>query len=220
MGPALGWYSESEMSSGYLRRYTDLTALVYLLRNRNLTLLDPSSWDDSNDSYYLTLYKEKRGLKSVLALCFTDTDERYHYWRVFAPGPSGVCVRFRRSELEEAAAKQGGLQMRSVNYLRLEDLRDRRVKTKELPFLKRFAFQHESEVRMIYESKARKVRKLDIPLSLSCLDKVTLSPWIHPILFDHVKELLRSIDGCKKLDVLRSTLIGNEEWKSLGENAS
>jgi hypothetical protein len=46
------------MSGDYLRRYTDLTALIYLLRKRKLTLLDPSSWDDSNDSYYLTLYKE------------------------------------------------------------------------------------------------------------------------------------------------------------------
>jgi hypothetical protein len=61
------------MSGDYLRRYTDLTALIYLLRKRKLTLLDPSSWDDSNDSHYLTLYKEKRKLKSVLALCFMQT---------------------------------------------------------------------------------------------------------------------------------------------------
>src|SRR6266849_2421317 len=40
------------MTGDYIRRYTDLTALIYLLRRRNLTLLDPSSWDDSNDSYY------------------------------------------------------------------------------------------------------------------------------------------------------------------------
>jgi hypothetical protein len=53
------------MSSDYLRRYTDLTALIYLLRRRKLTLLDPSSWDDRNDSYYLTLCREKRKLKSV-----------------------------------------------------------------------------------------------------------------------------------------------------------
>lgn len=70
------------MSGDYLRRYTDLTALIYLLRKRKLTLLDPGSWDDSNDSHYLTLYKEKRKLKSVLALCFMQTDERYHHWSV------------------------------------------------------------------------------------------------------------------------------------------
>jgi hypothetical protein len=76
------------MSSDYLRRYTDLTALIYFLRKRKLTLLDPSSWDDSKDSYYLTLCKEKQKLRSVLALCFTETDERYHCWRIFVPGAS------------------------------------------------------------------------------------------------------------------------------------
>ena len=33
----------------------------------------------------------------VLALCFTESDERYHYWRVFAPSANGVCIRFNRS---------------------------------------------------------------------------------------------------------------------------
>jgi hypothetical protein len=102
------------MSGDYLRRYTDLTALIYLLRNSKLTLLDPNSWDDSNDSYYLTLYREKRKLKSVLALCFTETDERYHYWRVFASGASGVCIRFNRSGLAAAVQDQLGLQMKRI----------------------------------------------------------------------------------------------------------
>lgn len=59
------------MNTEYLRRYTDLTSLMYLLHKRKITLLDPASWDDKNDSHYLTLYKEKRKLRSVLALCFS-----------------------------------------------------------------------------------------------------------------------------------------------------
>src|SRR5208283_4348177 len=207
------------MSSRYLRRYTDLTALIYLLRESNLTLLDPSSWDDSNDWYYLALYKEKRNLKSVLALCFTETDERYHYWRVFAPGASGVCIQFSRPRLISAVAKRSGLRLKPVHYMRLADIRSRELKTEELPFLKRFAFQHESEVRMIYESPTSKVRTLDVSIPRSCIDKVTLSPWMHPTLSSYVKELLRSIPGCSGMDIARSTLIGNEEWKSLGEGA-
>jgi hypothetical protein len=207
------------MSDDYLRRYTDLTALIYLLRKRKLTLLDPSSWDDSNDSYYLRLYKEKRKLRSVLALCFAETDERYHYWRVFAPGASGVCVRFSRSGLLAACNKHASLQMKPVTYLKLDEIRSRKLKTADLPFLKRYAFLHESEVRMIYESRKRKLRKLDISVPLSCIDRITLSPWMHPSLSSYVKEVLRSIDGCRDLDIVRSTLIGNEEWKSLGEDA-
>jgi hypothetical protein len=207
------------MSSHYLRRYTDLTALIYMLRKRKLTLLDPSSWDDSNDSYYLTVYKEKRKLKSVLALCFTETDERYHYWRVFAPGASGVCIQFSRVGLTSAVRKHSGLQMKPVDYMTLDQMRSRKLKTAELPFLKRFAFQHESEVRLIYESATMKLRKRDIKIPLACIDKVTLSPWMHPSLSSYVKEVLRSIRGCRHLEIARSTLIGNEEWKSLGEDA-
>jgi hypothetical protein len=44
------------MSEDYLRRYTDLTALIYLLHKRKITLLDPASWDDKNDSFYLSKY--------------------------------------------------------------------------------------------------------------------------------------------------------------------
>jgi hypothetical protein len=82
-----------------LSRYTDLPALLYLLDKKKITLLDPKSWDDSNDSYYLSQYKEKKKLKSVLALCFSQTAETYHHWRVFSSGPSGVCIVFDREQL-------------------------------------------------------------------------------------------------------------------------
>ena len=59
----------------FLRRYTNLPALLYLLRERKITLLDPASWDDKNDSYFLSLYHQKKQLKSVLALCFTPAFE-------------------------------------------------------------------------------------------------------------------------------------------------
>ena len=31
--------------------------------------------------------------------------------------------------------------------------------------------------------------------------------------------VLWAIDGCRDLDIKKSTLIGNAEWKSLGDNA-
>jgi hypothetical protein len=40
------------MEIRFLRRYTDLTALLYLLNTKRITLLDSSSWDDKNDSRY------------------------------------------------------------------------------------------------------------------------------------------------------------------------
>ena len=208
------------MNAPYLRRYTELPALIYMLSERKITLLDPSSWDDSNDSHYLDLYREKKKLKSVLALCFTQADETYHHWRVFAGGSGGVCVRFKRAPFLAAMKRQHGLKASAVNYLTMENIRGHKIAVKDLPFLKRYAFQHENEFRLVYESKNDSVPKLDIELPLACIGRITLSPWVHPALSAHVKKLLRSIDGCAKLEIVRSTLISNAEWKKLGETAS
>ena len=50
-----------------LRRYTNIPALIYLLTARKITLLDPASWDDKNDLHFLSLYREKKSLETVLA---------------------------------------------------------------------------------------------------------------------------------------------------------
>jgi hypothetical protein len=202
------------VSKRYLRRYTDIAALIYLLTEQQITLLDPQSWDDSNDSYYLKLYRDRKGLKSVLALCFTQASEKYHHWRVFTNGSSGARIRFKRSELLGMIGKKADVRAGKVEYLRLEEARLRIPKTEELPFLKRYPFEDENEFRIIYESK-KKIRSLDIPISLSCIDEITLSPWLPEGLFDDIKRLLRSISGCGRLKIIRSTLIGNDEWKDL-----
>lgn len=126
----------------YLRRYIELPALIYLLTQRTLTLLDPRSWDDQNDSHYLELYRKKRQLKSVLAVCFTQTGEAYHHWRVFAEGSAGVCIRFKGADLIKATKSQSAMRRRAVTYLTLSQLRKQNLVTDDLPFVKRFAFQH------------------------------------------------------------------------------
>jgi hypothetical protein len=208
------------MSEDYLRRYTDLTALMYLLHKRKITLLDPASWDDKNDSYYLAKYKEKRKLKFVLALCLMQSDERYHHWSVFAPGPSGVCIKFRRDRLLAAVRKHPHIHMHSVTYMKLHEIRRKELMVAELPFLKRHAFEHEDEFRIIYTSKTEKRPKLDISIPLSCIERITLSPWMHSSLSHYVKQTLWAIEGCEDLEIVRSTLISNEDWKKLGEDAT
>ena len=208
------------MSEGYPRRYTDLTALIYLLHKRKITLLDPASWDDKNDSYYLAKYKEKRKLKSVLALCLMQSDERYHHWSVFAPGPSGVCIRLKRERLLAAVRKHPHIHVRPVTYMTLPEIRRQKLKIPDLPFLKRQAFEHEDEFRIIFTSKSETLPKLDISIPLSCIDRITLSPWMHSSLSHYVKRTLRAIEDCEDLEVVRSTLISNEEWKKLSEDAT
>ena len=70
-----------------------------------------------------------------------------------------------------------------------------------MPFLKRYPFEHEDEFRLIYESETDELPKLDIPIPLSCVDRITLSPWIHPRLKDSVVKAIKSIPDCDNIDV-------------------
>jgi hypothetical protein len=65
-----------------------------MLWRKQITLLSPQSWEDWNDAYYLKRYQEAKELGTVLALCFSSEREKYHHWRVFSHGASGVCVEF------------------------------------------------------------------------------------------------------------------------------
>lgn len=204
----------------YLRRYTNLPSLLFILREKKITLLDPQTWDDKNDSHYLTIYKQKKSLQCVLALCFSQARETYHHWKVFADGSSGVCIRFHRIELETALKKRTGVTLKSVSYVSLNKMKKRKLKTVELPFLKRSPYGDEREFRAIFESKTDKLKALTIDIPLASIERVTLSPWMPYALSMHVKKTLNSLNGCSGLKVVRSTLISNERWKNYSESAT
>lgn len=121
-------------STDYLYRYTHLESLRNILCTKSLTLLDFQQWKDTNDSYFMGLYRNDRRLKSLLALCLTSTWERFHLWDVFGSdkdeeslkgaekplkcGPYdhstplaaiSVRIQFDRSKLIEAIHKHRGV---------------------------------------------------------------------------------------------------------------
>lgn len=208
------------MSDSYLCRYTDLPSLIYLLSKQKVTLLDPRFWDDSNDSYYLSLYKRKKNIETVLALCFTQSSETYHHWKVFAGSSSGISIFFKRSTFLGALRKVNEIRFAEVDYRYLNNMRVKIPDIEELPFVKRHAFVDEKEFRIIYESSSKKLSTYDIPVPLTCISRIVLNPWIPTSLTGTIKHLLTSIKGCKDLKVYKSTLINNEEWKKIGEHAS
>jgi len=208
------------MSNQSYRRYTDLPALIQLLTNKELTLLNPSSWDDKNDSYFLSIYKEKKNQKSVLALCFTRESETYHHWRVFSAGSSGVCINFNASALENTFRKAKGVRFKEVRYLKIDEMRNKRPTTSQLPFIKRIPYKHEKEFRALWESQDEETNALNIPIDLSSITRITLSPWMHPSLRKSVVATLKRIDGCKSIPMWRSTLTENEDWKAYGARST
>jgi hypothetical protein len=207
-------------STETLKRYTDLPALLYLLQHGRITLLDPSTWDDTNDSYYLTKYKEKKDLKTVLALCLTEAEQTYHHWRIFSHGSAGICIDFHRSELI-TALKNVGAQIKSIEYkkVRVDGRQISSPSVAKLPFIKRQGFSAEEEIRAVYESSSESLQFLDVPIKLSSIKKITLSPWLNNNLKKAITTAIHSIEHCSDLNVVRSTLIGNAEWKKLGDRA-
>lgn len=208
------------MGDKYLYRYTDLPSLIHILKNQQLTLLDPATWDDKNDSNFVTLYKEKCNLKSVLALCFTRSSETYHHWRIFAPSSSGVRVTFNGNYLRQSIVKIGGMQLTDVEYVKIEDVRRTELSRSKLPFLKRHPYRQESEVRLLWESGVDERHSFILPIDLRAITQITLSPWLHPSLTDSVRALLKGIAGCGSLKVHRTTLISNDEWLKHGQAAT
>ncbi len=204
------------MPNQYLRRYTSLSVLLDILSNKKLTLLDPQSWEDKNDSYYLSLYKTKMGLKSVLALCFTEAGETYHHWKVFCGTSDGVCLQFEKDKLLECFDGITGIKKDNVTYKKIKEARSTRLTREKLPFLKRHPFKDEKEYRLIFESDLEELASKDVPISLSSISKIIFNPWIPKSVCNSVKMVIKEIDGCKKIRLSRTTLVDNEEWKKIG----
>lgn len=201
-----------------LRRYTDLTALFYLLAECKLTLLDPRRWDDKNDSYCLYRYRKEMGLQTVLALCFVQSSERYHLWRVFGAGTSGVRIKFKRKTLLDAVDKVRGLKHGEVEYLTLKQISGS-PKVDRLPFVKRYGFQDEEEYRLAYGSKD-KLPKFDLSIPPDCIESVRLNPWLDAGVFKRVEQAIRSVDSCwSGLTIVRSSLIDNDKWRAFADRA-
>jgi hypothetical protein len=196
-----------------LRRYTDVPALLALLQNKELTLLSPSLWEDRNDAFYMSQYKSRKQLKSLLALCFTENDETSHHWRVFTRGSEGVCIHFKKKELLNALPMGHGIIAKKVEYRMIKDLPDHPPTIDELPFLKRYPYSDECELRLIYEDALSEIETKPFAIPISCIDRVTLNPWLAPPLASAVKAAIKATHGCSALKVYQTTLLENETWK-------
>lgn len=203
------------------RRYTNLAAAIHLLQTREITLLDPASWDDKNDAHFMQEYKAIRGFANVFAICFAETQETYHHWRVFSAGVDGVCVEFDKDRILSAFDGDPAIRKGPVSYRLLDTLRKRdEIDVEELPFLKRKPYEPECEYRVVYAEKdADPKAAQSFPIELGWIRRITLSPWMHESLRRSVATTLRAIPGCAALKVARSTLVGNREWQALTDKA-
>lgn len=206
--------------TNYIRRYTSVSALIDTLARKKLTLLSPETWDDRNDRYFMALYREKKNLKKLSAMCATNVTETYHHWRVFSGLSDGACLVIKRKKLEAAFQEVAGVRYGEIEYLKLEELRSFTASTEDidrLPFVKRAAFKDEGEYRVTFESDVDDDEPYQLPIEPSWIDRVQLNPWMPSALVETITNILTNLDGFSDLEVRRSYLIDSDSWKGLGD---
>src|SRR5262245_60853595 len=108
-----------------------------MLSRRTLVLLDPSTWEDKNDSEVMLAYKRRRGIEGLCALCFSAGDETIHHWEAFADGISGCCIEFDRDELLALFDQIAGIRHGFVEYRRIAEIPLAVIDVNQMPFIKR-----------------------------------------------------------------------------------
>ncbi|MFN3863347.1 MAG: hypothetical protein ACK4RT_03595 [Erythrobacter sp.] len=201
----------------FVRRYTTMSSALQTLKQSKIVLLSPSKWDDSNDAYFMKLYREKSSSKSVLALCCTMASETYHHWRVFSAGIEGVCIEFKREPLEEAVRRTRGFRAGPVQYLKVKDLGARGPDDYErIPFIKRDGYSDEKEWRVIAETNTI-TEFMDFDIEIDWISGITFNPWIPPSLADNLRTVIREVCPGIKAPLRSSSLTSSRQWKEAGK---
>lgn len=207
------------MGDDTIKRYTELPFVLQALQEKKLVLLNPASWDDKNDAHYIKRFKQKQGLKGVLALCLTEAIQTYHHWRIFTHGASGACIHFRKREFEAWVAETKNLTGSRVRYKTIAKLRAAPPTIQDLPFIKRDAYQHEAEYRLLHESKDTALSSVSFNFPVNLVERIVLNPWLPPTTVASIKGLICSIDGWENLSVIRATIVNNDDWKKFADAA-
>jgi len=206
------------MSESQFRRYTTLPYLLDILQTNKIPLLDPARWEDKNDSRYLKIFKGKKGLKSVLAICFADAPETYPHWKIYAGNSSGVCIEFYKERIIHKVGTKKGFVQGSIKYALLETLRNKTPAIDDLPFIKRFAYLDEKEYRIIFTSKEEKDIEY-IYIDPEDVKEIVINPWVEPPVYQSMKNAITKAKGWEKVKIRRSTVTKNDAWGKIGEKA-
>jgi hypothetical protein len=198
--------------SAFINRFTTIPFVIDLLTRKQLTLLNPYSWEDYNDRVTMELYQKRMKAKSIYALCLTDQRETIHHWNAFANGASGCCIEFDMNTLLDCLKSHEEVKHDKVSYIKIPDLKNLKEDNHRLPFLKREPFLLESEYRIVALSDQPQKATLDIPLKIDSINRITISCKLPDTAFTSVEKLLANISPDFKGKISHSTLFNNANW--------
>jgi hypothetical protein len=198
-----------------LVRYTSLGSLLDLLRNKRLTLTSPLFWEDGNDAFSLNEYRLRKQANSILALCFTQAAETFHHWKVFTRAEDGVRIEFNRKPVIDWVSQVKELTGRKVIYEEIKKFKSNKYGLDDLPFLKRYPYRDELEFRLIHLASTEPVEPKHFDFDPNWVRRITVNPWMTEDKLARTKTAIRSVEGYGELDVFRTTVLNNKQWRGL-----
>lgn len=185
-----------------LYRIVSFDRAVDIIKNKRLYFAHPSTWDDP---YEQVLHHDQ--FKAIFAQCWCRKALSDAMWRIYSPNGLGVRIATTRQRLTQALqlAKKDKIfsfTIQNVEYLFQEELdfelgkaRDRLAAARTFGnataplFLKRKAFDHEREARVvIHDPAANKVPEMKgITVAIDPFEVIT-SIWIDPRAPDSIVE--------------------------------
>ena len=149
--------------SEYLYRYISFESFVGLIQDKSLTFVLPELWDDPKESkpFYSLLVNTENQFEKLLRFsifnktygqCWTKLAESDAMWRIYSYNNRAVQIKVDIAKLELLP----DVQIIPVEYtdsLELDDPSDGMVSYFRSLAIKRIAFQHENEVRLLVNYK-------------------------------------------------------------------
>jgi len=200
----------------YICRYIDATELFDCIKNKRIILRDPKFWEDKNDYFLIKQYIEGKGINNIYASCFTSNDDAYHFWKIYANRPTGICIKFDTSKLFESIKKDPQMQcfrFDVVQYRALKDVTQNEVNINEYPFIKRLAFKAEEELRLFFEESKTDLPYRTLGVELDSIKEVVISPLIRDEFAEGFLRIIKSAGDLSNIRVRRSTILESSTWQ-------
>lgn len=194
-----------------LNRFTTLPVLIDFLEREKLVLLNPSTWDDKNDSEIMEEYRKRRNLACVRALCFSSVPETIHHWKTFSDGISGCVIEFDAEKLFEIFNRTNGVRHGKVFYRKINEIKKGEIEVSDIPFTKRWPYRCEEEYRIIWEGDIP-CDQFEINVPISCVNKITISQKMPEKVYETIKSLLQKTFKDPDKRINKSTIYENKIW--------
>lgn len=203
--------TKTKKISRKLNRYTTLPVLLDLLRRKKIVLLNPTTWEDKNDTEIILEYKKRKNIQKLFAVCFSIGDETIHNWKTYANGISGCCIEFDENKLLKSFPIKKNFRRRNVTYKKIEKVEKNPIPTGDIPFTKRWPYRCEKEFRIIWGGDTSE-ETIDVDIDLNSINKITLSQGMPADVCTSIKKLLRREIKDPSKRIYRSTLYENSRW--------